>query len=75
MGRCPGDETLTLTRCHSCELPQPWEALGGRKSVCGEAHNLRAHRLNFLFSYLLDLLISFFRPFHGMIRCRELVEV
>ena len=36
-----GDD-LTLTRCHSCELPQLYEALEGRKSVCGQAHNLSA---------------------------------
>ena len=38
----PGDEPLTLTRCYSCETPQPYEALERRKSVCGQAHNLRA---------------------------------
>ena len=41
MGRSPGDEPLTLTRCHSCEMPQTYEALEGQKSVCGQAHNLR----------------------------------
>ena len=25
----PGDEHLTLTRCHSCELPQLYEAFEG----------------------------------------------
>ena len=31
---CPGDEPLTLTRCYSCEMPQPYEALeGGNPSV------------------------------------------
>ena len=42
MGRCQGSEPLTLTRCHSCELPQLFDALEGWKSVCGQAHNLRA---------------------------------
>ena len=34
-GRCPGDEPLTLTRFHNCELPQVHEAFEGQKSVCG----------------------------------------
>ena len=29
MGRSPGEESLTLTRCHSCGLPQLYEALEG----------------------------------------------
>ena len=29
----PGDELLTLTRCHSCRLPQLYEALEGWKSL------------------------------------------
>ena len=34
MGRSPRDEPLTLTRCHSCGLPQLYEALeGGSPSV------------------------------------------
>ena len=41
MGRCPGDEPLTLTRCHSCGLPQLYEALEGWKSVCGRVYNLK----------------------------------
>ena len=28
--------------CHSCELPQLYEALEGLKSVCGQAYNFRA---------------------------------
>ena len=27
-------------RCYSCEMTQRYEALEGRKSVCGQAHNL-----------------------------------
>ena len=34
-----GDEPLT--RCYSCEMPQPYEALEGRKSICDQAHNLK----------------------------------
>ena len=40
-GECMGDETLTLTRCHSCGLPQLYEVLEGRKSVCDRAYNLK----------------------------------
>ena len=33
MGRSPGNEPLTLTRYHSCGLPQLYEALEGWKFV------------------------------------------
>ena len=33
MGYSLGDEPLTLTRYHSCELLQLYEALGGNLSV------------------------------------------
>ena len=39
MGRCPQDEPLTLTRCHSCELQQLYKALKGWKSVCDQGEN------------------------------------
>ena len=55
MRRSQGDEPLTLTRYNS-EMSQPYEALGGKTSVCGQADNLRAYRGNVLF-YLLSLLI------------------
>ena len=42
MGRSPGDQPLTLTRCYSCEIPQSREALERGKSVCGQACVLRA---------------------------------
>ena len=29
-----GDEPLTLMRCHSCGLPQLYEAFEGWKSIC-----------------------------------------
>ena len=29
IGYRPGDEPLTLTRCHSCELPQLYEIIEG----------------------------------------------
>ena len=41
IGRSAGDEPLTLTRCHSCGLPQLYEVLEGWNSVCGEAYNLK----------------------------------
>ena len=42
MWQSPRDEPSTLMRCHSCELPQLYEALEGWKSVCGQGHNLKA---------------------------------
>ena len=41
-GACPGNEPLTLTRCYSYEMSQPYEDVVGQKSVCGQTHNLRA---------------------------------
>ena len=38
IGRSPGDEPLTLTRCHNCGLPLLFE---GRKFVCVRAYNLK----------------------------------
>ena len=35
MGCSSGDELMTLMICHSCGLPQLYEALEGWKSVCG----------------------------------------
>ena len=55
MGRSPGDEPLTLTRCHSCGLPQLYEACEGWKSVCGRAYNLqgiKGYFMGFFFSCL-----------------------
>ena len=31
------EESLILTRCYSFKIPQPYEALKGPKSVCGQA--------------------------------------
>ena len=42
MGRSPGDDPLTLTRCYSCEMSQSFEALEEWQSVCGQTHNLRS---------------------------------
>ena len=41
MGHSPGDEPQTLTRCHSCGLPQLYEALEGWNSVRGRAYNFK----------------------------------
>ena len=49
IGRCSGDETLTLTRCHCCELQQLYEALEGRKSFCDQAHKLGEKGENIFF--------------------------
>ena len=68
MGRWPGDEPLTLTKCYICDILQTYEDSEERKSVCGQAQNLRAYRENFLFSCLLGLLTFYFHSFHGMMR-------
>ena len=52
MGRNPGDEPLTLTRCHSCGVQQLHEALEGWKSVCGRGYNLKGIKVTICFSSL-----------------------
>ena len=64
MGCSPGDEPLTLKRCHSCGLPQLYEAFEGWKSVCGRAYNLKPKKMakmgNFsVFLLFLKLCVSF----------------
>ena len=44
-GKSPGDESLTLTRCHSCGLPELYDSLEGGKSICGRAHNLKGRKV------------------------------
>ena len=57
MGCSPGDEPLTLTRCHRCGLPQLYE---GWKSVCGRAYNLKGINVKFsVFLLFLKLNFSF----------------
>ena len=52
MGRSPGHESQTLTRCHSCGLPQLYEEYGWR-FVCGRAYNLKGiNEKIYLFSFL-----------------------
>ena len=46
MERRPGDELLILTRCHSCEVPQVYEALEGYSPSMNK-------RITFILSYLL----------------------
>ena len=41
MGRSPGDEPLTVTRCPSCGLTQLYEDFEGCKLLCGRAYNLK----------------------------------
>ena len=41
MMRSPGNEPMTLTKSHSCGLPQLYEAFEGWKSICGRAYNLK----------------------------------
>ena len=60
MNHGPEDEPLTLTRCHSCGLPQLYEACEGWKSVCGRGYNLKGIKGNFsVFLLFLGLLFSF----------------
>ena len=42
IGRCPGNEPLTLTRCHSCELQQLYEAFEGGSLSVAEPTTQRA---------------------------------
>ena len=51
MGRCPENEPLALTKCHSCEFPQLYEAVEGRKFVCVQAYNL-GHKGENLFFHI-----------------------
>ena len=60
MERSLGDEHLTMTRCHSCVLPQLYEALEGWKSVCGRAYNLKG----------INLFLFYYNSFHGMMRAK-----
>ena len=50
-GVARGDELLTLMKCHSCGLPQLYEAHGGWKSVCGRGYNLKDIKAKFLFFF------------------------
>ena len=54
MGRSPGDGALTLMRCHSCGLPQLYEALEGWNSICARAYNLKSikGKTSVFFSFL-----------------------
>ena len=55
MGYSLGYEPLILKRYYSTEMPQPYEALEGRKSNCGSPQ-LERIRGKFLFPCLLALL-------------------
>ena len=57
MGRFPGDEPLTLTRCHSCELPQLYEALEVRLWPSLQLKDIKV-KISFSFTDLLLSLIS-----------------
>ena len=61
MGRSPGYKPLILRRCHSCGLPQLYEAFKGLNSVCGPAYNLKGIKGKFS-AFLLFHCSSF----HGM---------
>ena len=60
MGHSLGDEPLTLTRCHSCGLPQLYEAFEGWKSVLWLSLQLNGHKGEiFVFLLFLNLCFSF----------------
>ena len=70
MGRSPGDEPLTLTKCHICEFPQLYEAFEEWKSVYGRAYNLKVIKGKFFSVFLLFLKLCFsFTVAHFMARC------
>ena len=56
MGGSPGDEPLTLTRCHSYGLPQLYEAFVGWKSILWPSPSiqLKGHEgeILFIFTFL-----------------------
>ena len=70
MDRSPVDEPLTLTRCHSLLVAAAYEALEGRKPVCGQAYNLKGIIGKiYVFLLFLKLCFSFYcSSFHGMLR-------
>ena len=41
MGHSPGDEPLTLKRCHSCGLPQQYKPVRGGSPSVAELNNLK----------------------------------
>ena len=63
----PGDEPLTLTRCHICGLPQLFEAFEGWKYVCGRACNSKGIKGKFSV-FLLFLELFYCSSFLGMMR-------
>ena len=74
MGRSLGDGLLTLTRCHSCGLPQLYETCEGWKSICGRAYNLKGIKRKFSVSLLLlKLCFSFTVAFSCMMRADPVV--
>ena len=67
MGRCPGEEPLTLTRCYNCEISQPYKALEGGNSSVAKLTTKEYKGENFFFHIFLALLIFYFRSFNSMI--------
>ena len=73
MGEClehsPGDESLTLMRCHSCGLSRLYEALEGWKSLCGQDYNLNVINGKFFLFFIFVTFLPFYYPsFNGMMR-------
>ena len=55
VGSRPGQQRLTLTRCHSRGLPQLYEAIEGWRSVCGIKDKKKI--VFFLYFSVADLLL------------------
>ena len=64
IGCSPGDEPLTLSRCHNCGLPQLYETFKGWKSICGQAYNLKGKKGTFSI-FLLFYCSSFLGVMHA----------
>ena len=75
MGRSQGNETLTLTRCHSCGMQQLYEAFVGWKSVLWPSLKLKGFKGEiFYFSSFLSFVFFHCSSFLGMMRANPVVQ-
>ena len=68
MGCCLGNDPLTLTRCIAVRLYSFMKLLKGVNPSVAKPTTYEYKGENFIFSYLLALLIFSFRSRHGMMR-------
>ena len=66
LGRSPGDESLTMTRCHSCGLPQLYETLERWKSLWPNLQLKGGKIKKKIFLFFLVLLPFCCLSFHGV---------